>query len=180
MRCTLPGKAVNPTGQNDNEVLFGEISEHTVITLNTIVNSVYKPLLDKLEPADWGVCELEQKREFMHTFQKFAMEVQEALRSLQSNIVLDPYPAQWQKEAQNMHNTKNLDNGMISDFSQIFSEWSEKIEQTLDEAEAEKKEDKEAGPRQELEYWKQRMRKLTCVSEQLRSKNCTTVLDVLL
>jgi dynein heavy chain, axonemal len=94
--------------------------------------------------------------------------------------VLDPYPAQWQKEAQNMHNTKNLDNGMISDFSQIFSEWSEKIEQTLDEAEAEKKEDKEAGPRQELEYWKQRMRKLTCVSEQLRSKNCTTVLDVLL
>ena len=31
----------------------------------------------------------------------------------------------------------------------------------------------------ELEYWKNRMRKLTCVSEQLRSKNCRTVYDVL-
>jgi dynein heavy chain, axonemal len=68
---------------------------------------------------------------------------------------------------------------MLNDFEKIFNEWSEKIEQTLEEAEAEKKEDKEAGPRQELEYWKQRMRKLTCVSEQLRSKNCRTVFDVL-
>jgi hypothetical protein len=54
---------------------------------------------------------------------------------------------------------------MINDFEKIFNEWSEKIEQTLEEAESEKKDDKEAGPRQELEYWKQRMRKLTCVSE---------------
>ena len=68
---------------------------------------------------------------------------------------------------------------MISDFEKVFNEWSEKIEQTLEEADAEKKEDKEAGPRQELDYWKQRMRKLTMVSEQLRSKNCKTVLDVL-
>jgi dynein heavy chain len=68
---------------------------------------------------------------------------------------------------------------MINDFEKIFNEWSEKIEQTLEEAESEKKDDKEAGPRQELEYWKQRMRKLTCVSEQLGSKNCQTVLNVL-
>lgn len=36
---------------------------------------------------------------------------------------------------------------MVADFSEIFREWSEKIEQTLDEADTEKKEDKEAGPR---------------------------------
>ena len=68
---------------------------------------------------------------------------------------------------------------MINDFEKIFGEWSDKIELTLEEADAEKSNDKEAGPRQELEYWKQRMRKLTCVSEQLRSKNCRTVFDVL-
>jgi len=38
-------------------VLFGEISEHTVTTLNVIINQVFKPLVDRLEPADWGVCE---------------------------------------------------------------------------------------------------------------------------
>jgi len=27
VRCTPPGKAINSQGQNDNEVLFGEISD---------------------------------------------------------------------------------------------------------------------------------------------------------
>jgi dynein heavy chain len=179
MRCTPPGKPITQSGTNDNEVLFGEISEHTVFTLNTIVNNVYKPLVDRLDGADWGSCESEQKKEFMQTFDRFAKEVREAILSLASNIILEPYPPQHQKDAMNIHNTKNLSPDMLSDFEKIFNEWSEKIEQTLEEAEAEKKEDKEAGPRQELEYWKQRMRKLTCVSEQLRSKNCRTVFDVL-
>jgi hypothetical protein len=43
---------------------------------------------------------------------------------------------------------------MLAEFEKIFNNWSEKIEQTLEEAEAEKKDDKESGPRHELEYWK--------------------------
>ena len=54
---------------------------------------------------------------------------------------------------------------MINDFENIFNKWSEKIEQTLEEADNSNTKDKEAGPMVELEYWKQRMRKLTCVSE---------------
>lgn len=57
VRTTPPGKPVNPNGSSDNEVLFGEISEHTVTTLNVIINQVFKPLVDRLEPVDWGVCE---------------------------------------------------------------------------------------------------------------------------
>ena len=59
VRTTPPGKPVNPNGSNDNEVLFGEISEHTVTSLNVIINNVFKPLVDRLEPVDWGVCEEE-------------------------------------------------------------------------------------------------------------------------
>jgi dynein heavy chain len=179
MRCTPLGKPITASETNDNEVLFGEISKNTVFTLNTIVNNVYKPLVDKLDAQNWGSCELEQKKEFMQTFDRFAKEVREAILSLASNIVLDPYPAQYTKNALDIHNSKNINQEMLAEVEKIFNEWSEKIEQTLEEAEAEKKDDKEAGPRQELEYWKQRMRKLTCVSEQLRSKNCRTVYDVL-
>lgn len=68
---------------------------------------------------------------------------------------------------------------MINEFETIFAQWSEKIEAALEETENERKEDKEAGPRIEIEYWRQRMRKLTGISEQLRSKNCRTVYDVL-
>ena len=180
IRCTPPGKPINPTGQYDSEVLFGEISEHTVTTLNTVINSVYKPLIEKMEPGDWSLCEPEQKREFLATFDKFAKDLQEALKSLNSNIVLQPFPEKYRQDAKNLQNSKGTQNAeMIQAFEEIFNQWSEKIEATLEEAETSSNIDKDAGPMMELEHWKQRMRKLTCVSEQLRSKNCRTVYDVL-
>ena len=68
---------------------------------------------------------------------------------------------------------------MIADFEKIFNEWSDQISNALEDAETDRKEEKDAGPKQELDFWKQRMRKLTGISEQLKSKNCRTVYDVL-
>jgi len=69
---------------------------------------------------------------------------------------------------------------MISDFEKIFNEWSDQILEALETTEDDKrKEERDAGPKQELDHWKQHMRKLTGISEQLRSKNCRTVYDVL-
>ena len=94
--------------------------------------------------------------------------------------MLEQYDRKWDQDVKNIQtNTKNINQEMIQDFERIFNEWSEKIEAALEETESERKEDKEAGPRNEIEYWRQRMRKLTGISEQLRSKNCRTVYDVL-
>lgn len=79
---TTANKAINLNNGSDNEVLFGEISAHTVTSLNTIINQVYKPLVDKLDNSAWGVCETEQKKEFNSVFDKFASELKEALKSL--------------------------------------------------------------------------------------------------
>jgi len=68
---------------------------------------------------------------------------------------------------------------MLVEFGRIFDEWSERIQEALEGADAERKDEKSAGPRQELDYWKARMRKLTGISEQLKSKNCRTVYNVL-
>lgn len=102
LRTVATGKSVNTNGANDGEVLFGEISEHTVTSLNTIINHVYKPLVDRLETGDWGVCEEEQKKEFTQVFDKFANELREALKSLQNNITLDPYDKKWDNDARNI------------------------------------------------------------------------------
>jgi hypothetical protein len=37
-RTTPADKPVNPNSSNDGDVLFGEISEHTVTSLNVIIN----------------------------------------------------------------------------------------------------------------------------------------------
>jgi dynein heavy chain len=69
---------------------------------------------------------------------------------------------------------------MVSDFEKIFNEWSDQILEALETTEDDKrKEERDAGPKQELDHWKQHMRKLTGISEQLKSKNCRTVYDVL-
>lgn len=68
---------------------------------------------------------------------------------------------------------------MINEFERIFNEWSERIHSALEVADSETPNSKNDGPKQELDYWKQRMRKLTGISEQLRSTNCRTVYDVL-
>jgi hypothetical protein len=61
----------------------------------------YKPFIEKLDVADWGQCEDEQKKEFISVFDKFANELREALKSLQSNITLDQYDRKWDNEIKN-------------------------------------------------------------------------------
>jgi len=67
---------------------------------------------------------------------------------------------------------------MIDRFEEIFNSWYQQIEDSLLEGE-ENKGASDSGPKVELDYWKNKMRKLTGISEQLKSKNCRTVYDVL-
>jgi hypothetical protein len=60
-------------GTSDGDVIFGEISEHTVTSLNTVINQVYKPLVEGLGEEDWNRCPGEQKQEFSSVFDKFAI-----------------------------------------------------------------------------------------------------------
>lgn len=80
LRTSEPGKKVNEANATDSHVLFGQISEHSVYSLNTIINQVFKPLVDQLD--DWGKCEDDQRKEFTSYFDKFANELKEALKSL--------------------------------------------------------------------------------------------------
>jgi hypothetical protein len=92
LRNIEPGKKVNEANQSDNTMFFGQISEHSVYSLNTIINQIFKPLVDQLADDDWGKCEDEQKKEFTSYFEKFANELKEALKSLSQNINLEEYP----------------------------------------------------------------------------------------
>lgn len=180
VRTTDPDslKDISKAAGNDNDVLFGEISQHTVTSLNTVINQVYKPLVDSLQPEDWDKCPDDQKAEFSQVFDKFASELREALKSLVNNITLEPYDRKWENEAKNSH-TGKFPAEMLGEFQRIFNQWSDQILDALDKADSERQDDKDAGPQFELDYWKSRMRKLTGVSEQLKSKNCRTVYDVL-
>lgn len=124
LRCVPPGKAINPSGTNDNEVVFGEISDYTISALNTIVNNVYKPLVQKLAKEEWGSCEDDQKKEFEQTFDKFAKELTEALESLNNKIELDKIdPAVFEKVKAVNAGKQSYDNHTIETLASVFQRW---------------------------------------------------------
>jgi len=176
LRNTKPGASINATATNDEQVLFGEVSEHTVSALKTLINNVYKPMLEKMNADDWKMCEADSQKEFKQTFDKFAKELIEAQESFKSNIVLDPLS---ERLRTGLRDGRTNDVPLILEYAAIFSRWQDKINQYIEDANAERRYDKDDGPVKELDYWKQRMRKLTQVSEQLGSKNCRAVYDLL-
>lgn len=148
---------------------------------------IMKPYSNQLEPNDWGVCEEEQKKEFTHIFDKFCKELSEAISSLSGVIQLRKYNSKWEKDAETIsrlssnQNARNVDQDMKKHFQDLFKEWLEEIDKYLVENENKvgKPKNKDVGPRSELDYWRKRMQKLTCLSEEMRSPHCLTVQKVL-
>lgn len=164
-------------------MLIGEVHENTHNVLNTIITNVYNRFLDKLEANDWGECESDAKKEYQATYSKFSEEVKEAIKSLQQPLNLAGYDTKYQADAnsyiQNPAKQATSHKNMVDSFEQVFIQWYEQIEKSLDDSEEAKKDVGESGPKVELDFWKNKMRKLTGISEQLKSKNCRTVYDVL-
>ena len=120
MRNTKPGVKINETVVSDDQVLFGEISEHTVGVLKTLINNVYKPMLGKMEESEWKMCEVDQQKQFISTFDKFAKELMEAQESFKTNIVLDPLS---EKQRAGIREGRTQEVSLIVDYAQIFSRW---------------------------------------------------------
>lgn len=177
---TKRGEKVNQSIYCDDSVVFGEVSEHSVKTLNYLVNQIYKPMIDRMDKTEWGNCTKEQVKEFTDQMNGFSTELNQALKSLDNRITLPPYPEHYKNDVKNYITSGKQPKGeMFREFHELFTRWSSTIQQALDGADSEKIEGREPHPLQELEFWKQRMRKLTGIAEQIKSKNCKDVLDVL-
>ena len=88
--------------------------------MRTLINNIYKPMIDRMDKAEWKMCETDSQKEFVQTFDKFAKELMEAQESFKSNIVLDPLN---DKHRQGLRDGKTQDLALINDYAAIFSSW---------------------------------------------------------
>jgi dynein heavy chain, axonemal len=184
LRVTPPGKSIDVSKADGPDVMMGEVHENTHNVMSTVVASVYSRFVDRLAPEDWDKCEPEARKEFSLVFNKFQEEMREAVKSLQQPLSLMSYKAEYQADALKFISTGVQPSGskfkdMIDSFEVVFNQWYDQIEKSLDDSDELKRDEKDSGPRIELDFWKNKMRKLTGISEQLKSKNCRTVYDVL-
>ena len=72
------------------------------------------------------------------------------------------------------------DAAAIKHYEEVLGDWCDTIEQYLEEKQTESNSGgADAGPLTEVEYWRRRMQRLTNITEQLKTKDCKNVIQIL-
>jgi dynein heavy chain len=187
LRNTHPDKPVRTDVATDPELLFGTVAANPLESLGATLAELFKPMVIHAQdnPACWGQCDDEQKADFVGSFEKFTLELSEAIRALSGGIVLNKSKLQRPLPDPKSTSYQDLikdDPEIVNDFGSLLEDWCREIEVYLepDNLDGQREANRDdAGPRTELEFWRGRMQKITSINEQLRSRECRAVFNVL-
>ncbi|KAF4730369.1 hypothetical protein FOZ62_003743, partial [Perkinsus olseni] len=189
-----PGKSVKLEVACGEDLLVGEASGNPLESLDTAFTGILLPLINTTMSEDeaWGQCDGEQKSEFTTSIHKISGGLTEALKSLTGGIELrgvedvDGILGEKLMQYAAMASYQDIvkENPEISlQFEGLLESWCRQVEQyledSLDYSSSSKMYGNEPGPRTELDFWMQRMQKITSITEQLKSRGCRAVFGVL-
>jgi dynein heavy chain len=176
VRNVQPGVGLDLAKSGDPDLLFGELGDSALGSIEAILSQSYRPMLDTYD--NWGKVDDEQKNDFVSEIGSFINNINEALNSFASGLELrSPDPKLYRSLEIKSHRTA-LPIESVDHFESLLSEWCNQIETYLNSP-TRKSHDDDIGPRGELEYWRGRMQKLTSIMEQLKRQDCKQVIGVL-
>eukprot|EP00930_Biecheleria_cincta_P100463 TRINITY_DN920_c0_g1_i2.p1 TRINITY_DN920_c0_g1~~TRINITY_DN920_c0_g1_i2.p1 ORF type:complete len:4610 (-),score=1017.36 TRINITY_DN920_c0_g1_i2:106-13935(-) len=182
LRNVPPEKSIRADVASDHELLFGEVTPNPLDSLSTTLASVFRPMASHTQNGtNWGQCEEEQKTDFLGNFEKFTMELSEAIKALNGGIVLKktlPGNGVLDPQSPTYQDTLKEEPTLVGEYGQLLEDWCRDIERYLEEGLDQHKVEQEPGPRTELEYWRGRMQKITSITEQLKCRECKAVFNV--
>jgi dynein heavy chain len=187
LRTVGDQKAVKPEVACDHELLFGEVAAAPLESLATGLNDVFRPLFahaantaqDK-SCIDWSNVDEEQRTEFLTGFSKFTFDLTEGIRTLSDGIELGVLPVgdvDWRTMSYQDISTDHED--IVKQCEDLLDQWCSSIERYLEETLEGQKEAGDPGPRTELEFWRNRLQKITSITDQLKTKERRVVFGVL-
>ncbi|CAJ1345300.1 unnamed protein product [Effrenium voratum] len=180
LRNVADSKPVKADVASDGDLLFGEMAASPLESLNTGLLDVFKPLVSQVS-TDWSSCEPEQANEFKTTFEKFTIELSQGIQSLSGGIDLpSPEPTEVDLRNQTLNDVAKDHPELVTKYGQLLEVWCRQIEQYLETTlEGQQKDSGDAGPRTELDFWRNRLQKITSITEQLRTKERKMVFGLL-
>jgi hypothetical protein len=85
--------ALNLTSENfDTDVAYGEISHHIADSLKNLMHHCYFPFLKGMDVQKWGLCEENQKEDYLNQFKRFNNEFMESIKNSEDEILLEISP----------------------------------------------------------------------------------------
>ena len=182
---------VDTSVANDTALLYGEISDTPLKTIEAILSFAYRPMFSCSK--EWGKANDEQKDDFKAELDRFTHTIVSALETMSGGLELR-HP---NSEEINNCDAKNLQSftpsilesrDTICHLEEILEEWCNQIESYLATQTPESNGmDEETsfqcflddGPKGELDYWRTRMQRLTSIIEQLKRRDCKNVISLL-
>ncbi|GBG33121.1 Dynein heavy chain 5, axonemal [Hondaea fermentalgiana] len=164
-----------------NNLVHGELGDDPLKSLELSLSRLYQPLCESR--ASWGQADEEQTREFLDACNKVSAELKESIKSLYGGLELRKPDKRFEIDGagRNLAQRTKDDQELVDHFEGLLEEWCDQIETYLESTSADSYESSapDAGPMTELEAWKRRMQRLTSITEQLKTKDCKTVIAVL-
>ncbi|XP_073531710.1 dynein axonemal heavy chain 5-like [Phyllobates terribilis] len=168
-------------GLMEKEILCGEIKENPVESLRCLLNDLYIPLLRAQK--EWGSCSQENVASFLSGLEKYVSSIDEAATVTN----LEKHHITILKRPQNiispdflLQRSAVLDPEIVGENETLISEWIKTIDQVLMEAVDERVLDITTSPLTELDRWHHRQKILGLIIEQLRGKECKSVIGIMI
>ncbi|XP_029452717.1 dynein gamma chain, flagellar outer arm-like [Rhinatrema bivittatum] len=172
------GRAVDPL-RIERDVFCGEIKDNPIENLSCLLISLIFPILRARR--DWGCCSQESVTHFLSGLDKYAAAIQDIANATNSekqqilkrprNIVSIDFLQQ---------RSAILDSDIVSENETLVSEWIKTIDLILMETVDERVLDINTTPLTELDWWRRRQKLFSSITEQLRGRECKTVIALLI
>ena len=160
------------TKSGDADILYGELGDSALGTIEAILSQSYAPLLEAYD--GWGKVDEEQKKDFISEFNSFITNINETLNSFANGLVLrSPDPKLFAVVEQKLQRgfDQKIPADTLDHFERLLEEWCNQISAYLEQPATVAGGD-DIGPRGELEFWRGKMQRLTSITEQLKRPDC--------
>ncbi|XP_075124385.1 uncharacterized protein LOC142197756 [Leptodactylus fuscus] len=168
-------------GLIEKEILCGEVKENPVESLRCLLNDLYIPLLHAQK--DWGFCSQDNVTSFLTGLKKYVSSIDEAATTTdleKQHITILKRPKNIISPDFLLKRSTVLDPEIVSETETLVSEWIKIIDPILMEAIDERVLDITTTPLAELERWQHRQKILGLTTEQLRGKECKSVIGIMI
>nr|DBA26446.1 TPA: hypothetical protein GDO54_010703 [Pyxicephalus adspersus] len=165
----------------EKEIFCGEIKENPVESLKCLLNELCIPLLRAQK--DWGSCSQESVSHFLSSLEKHVAAIEDAAiinNAEKHHLTILKRPHNIISPDLLQQRSMMLDSETVNENEAVVSEWIKTIEQVLVESVDERVLDIAATPMTELQRWHQRQKMLGLITEQLRGKECKSVIGVII
>jgi dynein heavy chain len=166
--------ALDPAKSNDGTLSFG-ILQAPLESLEVMMRCLYKPIVSSLPSDAWGQASTEQKSELLGSIENFTKGLQESIRSISGGLEL----RKPEEKLENLGASAANDPVLVTQALNLLQEWCVRIERYLDDSDRSKWETPDSGPDTEILYWRNRMQRLTSITEQLKGKSVKAVISIL-